>query len=382
MYDTALITYHSAYNFGSALQAYATQQILEQLGCHVEIINYRLKEQKDFYQRLYRTKYGLKAAVNDLTMLPVHKKRKERAEAFEEFFTTYFTLSSEVSEPRDVKELWSCYDTVISGSDQIWNKHSCELEHNSWNYMDPYLLKGYSGRKVSYASSVGNMSDDELQRIAPYIKEFNSVAMRENASAKKMKALLGMPATHVLDPTFLLSAAEWIKKLGLKQREEGEKYILFYSLSGFKPAIERIQAVSRMAQKSDCKVRMVTPFFYLPFLGKRFEWHHEYGPLEFINALLNARCIVTDSYHGTILSVNMRKNFYSLCIRGGSDFRKTDILEQLGLSDRIIYDVHKLPPRQNGPIDYTAAHNKLDKMREHSIEYLKNSLGGAVNAGT
>lgn len=35
-----LITYHSAYNFGSVLQAYATQEIITKLGHRVEIINY------------------------------------------------------------------------------------------------------------------------------------------------------------------------------------------------------------------------------------------------------------------------------------------------------------------------------------------------------
>ena len=37
----------------------------------------------------------------------------------------------------------------ISGSDQIWNKHSLEMEHNDIKFMYPYLLKGYSGKKSS-----------------------------------------------------------------------------------------------------------------------------------------------------------------------------------------------------------------------------------------
>lgn len=44
-----VLTYHSAYNFGSVLQAYATQQILKTLGFTPEMMNYRMAEQKYFY---------------------------------------------------------------------------------------------------------------------------------------------------------------------------------------------------------------------------------------------------------------------------------------------------------------------------------------------
>lgn len=38
-----VITYHSAYNFGSVLQAYATQKVVQELGYEVKIINYRMR---------------------------------------------------------------------------------------------------------------------------------------------------------------------------------------------------------------------------------------------------------------------------------------------------------------------------------------------------
>ena len=41
-----VITYHSAYNFGSVLQALATQEAIKRLGYEADIINYRMKRQK------------------------------------------------------------------------------------------------------------------------------------------------------------------------------------------------------------------------------------------------------------------------------------------------------------------------------------------------
>ena len=42
MNKVGIITYHSAYNYGSVLQAYATQVAVKKLGFDAEIINYRM----------------------------------------------------------------------------------------------------------------------------------------------------------------------------------------------------------------------------------------------------------------------------------------------------------------------------------------------------
>ena len=112
MTQYAIITYHSAYNFGSVLQAYATQQAVMNIVGNAEIINYRMNEQKRYYEKLYRRNYGSKAFIKDLLMLPVHDKRKKKAKAFEKFFKEKLILSKEVSEPEEVAELWGKYDTI------------------------------------------------------------------------------------------------------------------------------------------------------------------------------------------------------------------------------------------------------------------------------
>ena len=48
-----VITYHSAYNFGSVLQAYATQESIEKIGYSVEIVNYRMKSQNKYYSMIH-----------------------------------------------------------------------------------------------------------------------------------------------------------------------------------------------------------------------------------------------------------------------------------------------------------------------------------------
>lgn len=47
-----LITYHAAYNYGSVLQAYATQSTITDMGHDVTVIDYRPLEGERYYERL------------------------------------------------------------------------------------------------------------------------------------------------------------------------------------------------------------------------------------------------------------------------------------------------------------------------------------------
>lgn len=373
MSKIGILTYHSAYNYGSALQAFATQEAVGRFSEHPEIINYRMRSQKEIYT-LYRTAFGPKNLMKDLLQLPIHQQRKQRAARFESFFSTYLTLSEECETPDQVYALWDRYDTIVSGSDQIWNKHSLELESCGWEYMYPYLLKDYPGRKVSYASSISNMTDEELQQIKGYVDRFDAVSVREISSTARMRALLDVPVVNVLDPTFLLTKDEWVEKLGLKT-ETDEHYILYYSLGGINYIKRDRPTLHALAEKYHCKVKVIMPFANVQ-KDSVITPCPDYGPIEFLTAICNAELVVTDSFHGTILSVNFGKELYSLCKKGGSTFRKTDILGALGIVERAVFDPENLLGKQFSPIDYTAVADKLNAMREDSLRYLKTALTG------
>ncbi len=372
MEKIGIITFHAAYNYGSVLQAYATQEAICGLGYDAEIVNYRLAEQKKVYAKL-RFGYGLPRLLKDLMLLPIYGKRSEKYEKFETFFKERLHLTEEVETPEEVCRLWERYAAVVSGSDQIWNKHSLELETNDWRFMEPYLLCGFNGRKVSYASSTANMTDGELERIKPQLEGFMHIAMREPSSAVKMAELLKREIASVLDPTFLLCKEEWIAKLGVQKRT-GD-YIFFYSLGGPKAFGRVKEKLSALSKKHGCKILVVTPFCRVS-RSACFEPFPECGPTEFLGAIDGAKMVVTDSYHGTILSVNFGKDVYSLCKAGGSEFRKTDVLRMLGLEERIITDPAALIEKTFADIDYENVYAKLNQRREQSRQYLSDALGG------
>lgn len=372
MKKIGLITYHSAYNYGSVLQAYATQQVLKKIGYSAEIINYRLDEQKYFYQRLLRLKYGPKTALKDLLLIPVDGKRLKRAHRFESFIRERLVTTQEVTEPEQVAALWGQYDAIISGSDQIWSKNSHELRANRWENMNPYLLKGFPGRKISYASSIGNMTDEQLQRILPSLKEFDAISFREESTAERMERMLGRKPETVIDPTLLLDRQDWIDQFDL--REDGDKYILLYSLRNPQTLHKLLRLTVKLAEQRECKVRVIAPFAWLPVVNRRIKFYPEYGPVDFLNALYGAEAVVTDSYHGTVLSVNLGKEFLTIGGNAGTKYRMKDTLRLLGLEARIRDAFEESAIEIDESIDYKAVDDRLEALRKKGTAYLGSAL--------
>lgn len=369
-----LITYHSAYNFGSVLQAYATQEAIKSIAGNCEIINYRSKEQRRVYSIFTwnKEKFYLKSIVRNLLCIMDYGSQRKRALKYEDTMRKLLTLTEECITPDDVYAIWNRYDVVVSGSDQIWNKHSNELEHVGWEYMNPYLLHGYTKKKISYASSVTNMSDVEIQRILPDLNSFDRISVREFSSYKKIEPLVSTSICNVLDPTFLLSSDEWVRKLELK-RCDGEPYILFYVLCRRKEMNNLMKTVRKIGENKQIKIKMIAPLNNIKSV-QGIEVLKEVEPIEFMELIYNAKSVITDSYHGTILSVNLQKDIYSVCKGFPSDFRKSDILERIGLQNRVIRNIEQLLQEDFQAIDYKHVNAIVDVLRKESKEYLISAI--------
>lgn len=378
MEKIGIITYHSAYNYGSVFQAYATQEALRSMGCSdVEIVNYRPASQLRAYA-MYRTSYGVKRFVGDLSQLPLHYKRVLRRKRFEDFIQTYMNLGRVLTEPDEVVTYCRKFNIMVSGSDQIWNKHSLELEGEPWLTMYPYLLEGFDGRKVSYASSIGNMNDKELVKISKQIRLFDEISFREESSSKRVGELLGRSLTTVLDPTLLLTCDQYNGLIDSRvQAPNSNGYILVYCLAGHKLVQNLLLKTREVARLTNRQVIAISPFFSQPFNLGRIHFYPCAGPLEFLAAIDNADAVITNSFHGTAFSIIYNKRFLSITGDGPTDFRKTELLNRLGLLtacctiNEISIERLNMAPCPN---DWKA---ELNIKRTESIEYLHHAIFGS-----
>ena len=120
----ALLSFHNAYNYGAALQAYGLQCAVQSLGVDCEYINY----QNDFRRHAYDMKYQFTSAVKNKNVFGAAKSlvgmpiMSARAKGFEGFYSKYLKTSKELyccSE--EAKRANRDYDKFIVGSDQVWN---------------------------------------------------------------------------------------------------------------------------------------------------------------------------------------------------------------------------------------------------------------------
>ena len=372
MKNVGLITYHSAYNYGSALQAYATQHKIEELGCKVEIVNYRMPSQRDFYT-LYRKKAGRKIFVLDNLMRPFEKKRKLREDRFEKFFSKYMNLTKEFNYPEDLNCLKNMYDVVVSGSDQIWNVHSCEIEYASNDFILPYFLTwAGDSRRVSYATSISRMTKDEMKPYIAYMQKYENISVREKSAKDLISNLLNREVNEVLDPTLLLRADEWYS-LFLDEKTEHNNYILVYSLKGPKAIACFLKELKKCHLAKEKKIIVLSPFAAV--FDRSVIYVPEAGPLEFLNLIKNASGVITDSYHGTLFSINFHIPFFCMGVgKTKGDTRRNEILSKLGLQGCLFDEIYELRSKNFYLIDWDEVDLKLDSLRNISVQYLKESL--------
>lgn len=367
-----LVTYHSSYNFGSVLQAYATQSILQSLGHEVEIINYRMPSQKNFYS-LFPVGISKRTYLKNVISIPTLNKRINRKNKYEKTFSKIFNLTEVFEDPQDANKYRVRYDVYVSGSDQIWNRYSNELFNVDWlKYMSPYLLDFTEKKRISFASSIASMKDEDLVLIKDALNKFEHISSREGISTVRLEKLLGRKIETVLDPTLLLNKDDWISFIkDWKNVYTNEKYILYYVLKGAIGINKDLIFLNNIAKDHGMKLITISPLS--PIIpDKNIINAADAAVYDFIGLINGAECVVTDSYHGTLFSVNLQKKFFSLQIEKDLNMRVEQMAEKIGFKNRVIYSLNDI--NIYSEIDYKPINNNIDIYKKESIQYLKNSI--------
>lgn len=368
-----LITYHSAYNFGSVLQSYATIKILERIGFKVEVIDYRTYSQTFWYTKDFSFKKNYKENILNYGFFINRRKRKKRAQKFEEFISSFFNLTeTRFSCYEEIKNYDFNYDILVAGSDQIWNLKCGEFRFEPKEAIYPYFLKfGNPKRKIAYASSFGSTNLNEIKNYKNYLLEFDYLSTREPITKELIEKVIEHKIDLVCDPTWLLSKNEWLALPGIYKPKTDKKYILIYTL-GWRRKIwdSWISKIKILASKLDLEIYCVSPLFYNH--SKSVTMLQDAGPIDFLSYLSNASLVITTTFHGTIFSMNFEIPFYSCNVSPGS--RQAQMLSLCNLEDRIINNPSDLLKIENINCEFTESSKTISDFRNRSIDYLKKSL--------
>ena len=329
----SLITLQYINNYGSVLQTYASQMYLEGKGCSVEIVNYtrencRLDNLKRSMKAYYRQKgrFFKLPFVSDLLVARWKKLHIKRNEVFEKFRDGRILLSREYQSVDDLMNDPPIASYYCVGSDQVWN-----YLYND-GVLPEYFLR-YAPRgavKFSLSSSLGI---DKLENaesgtlIRKYLDDFSLVTVRES-TGKRILCEIGIRNCHqILDPTLLIPKDLWVSTLDLKSIRDYD-YVLVYQLN---PCKEMDVFAEQIAQKKGCKLIVISNNIRLSIPGAEIIDNPTVE--QFLELILYAKCVVTDSFHGTAFSLNFNREFFSWLPNQYST-RLMSILEVLDLKDR------------------------------------------------
>lgn len=369
-----IMTMHRKFNFGSALQTYALQRTILKLGYDCDVIDY-------LYPNSYHIGKNIPQPVEVSRLAKVKDQigryltsQKERECAFSEFMSGYIKLSKE-QYPTIESLLQSPpqYDIYVSGSDQVWN--------TKYLHEDPTFLLKFApqdAKRISYAASFGNSSLDQ-RHAALYrdnLQKFSSISVRESSGVQIVADLIDRQSQVVLDPTFLLSADDWMP-LAIKPELEGP-YILCYFLHyTFNPQPYADMVARQISKATGYKLVFILPDAYKgKMLDPRVHTVFRAGPREFLGWFANAEIVLTTSFHGTAFSINFEKRFLSIVDDAPTlDCRQKSLLEELDMRDQILPMSAPLPDLSRLQPGYAESNKLLETARRKSFEYLCDSLG-------
>lgn len=367
------MTFHASCNCGSMLQAFALQEaIVDRYDAEYEIIDYSNYEQRSFYSVFDGTPRRSALRNNLLTLCKgVIPFVKTRNQDYEKFKRSFLRLSPESYKSRsELKAISGKYDMYIAGGDQVWNVYCRDTDDS---YFLDFVEKGK--KKIAYSPSLGgrdiNSYSTDLDRHRRLLLEFDGLSVREGNGREWLRELTGKSVPIMADPTVLLTADTWCRKLPLE--EIGGRYIFYYSYSYHdKKDNEIIAALSRQL---GIPVLVNNGKHWKMYDLKRFgmRLYPESSPIGFLSLMKNAELVVTQSYHGTLLASIFEKPFISINNQVGTDSkddRAVFLLRQLGLEDRYIPLDGVLADDGYSSIDYCAVGERLAELREGAYEYL------------
>ena len=383
MAKVAVLTMQRSPNYGAVLQAYALQKAIVKLGAECEILDL-LRPVHPGYKYTNRNTplppYSAKTENNDSLALrervkatlirPIEllvKSLKNRY--FRNFERTHLRFSEQSFYSSD--ELYEAeldYNYFVTGSDQVWNP---TYPYSPEPYFLTFVAKGIP--RIAYAPSFGVSEIDKAVQplYKRWLNDINHLSVRESQGAKIIFELTGRDAQVVLDPTFLLSKKEW-QEFAIEPNTK-YPYIFCYSLGD----VPGLMKICHHAQQK-------TGFPIYKIGNTKDLWNRKVkaivnaGPQEFVGYIMNAAMVITNSFHGTALSINMQRPFYTVPspVIGvtSRNSRLESILGVFSLKNRLYRPEDELPSSRDFDVEYDKIKTKLELERSNSLSYLKHAI--------
>lgn len=344
-------------NYGGILQNYALQKAVASLGHEPLTLN--------------------------LPLPPTHKRQKNRTPqeaaeyerrttAIQSFVERNIVRTASLTWPFSFDQISDLQlDGYIVGSDQVWQPSFAKRDFLNAMFLG-FLPKESYVVRLAYAASFGparwTFGRKLLFRfgLARYARRFDGLSVREDAGADFCRKYMGIKTPVVLDPVMLLTAEDYCRELEVPESPSG--HLMTYVLDPTPAKSATIDAIRR-------RLGLTQEVVFSSYDHCQGEMP---SPVDWLAGFRNASFVVTDSFHGTVLSILFGKPFavFANAARGLERFHT--LLRPLGLEKRLLSLQGESYPALSddffNEIDYGRVNGLLEARRQESMEFLRRHL--------
>lgn len=355
-----ILTHYTVVNQGAVLQMYALSRWLQEHDHDVKILTYNKNFDFDsvekaryslsvknypFYFREYVLKKGIGLSWFNVKKQMLYKKFNKEMFCYENYAQDHT-------------------DVTVVGSDEVFSLAvGCNM-----------MMYGHgvnTNKLVAYAPSFGQTDMSRIEKchckelIRSGLLKFENVSVRDENSANLVESLIGMRPEIVCDPVLLYDFTNTHKRI----KKIKKPYLLLYSYDRWMTDKNEIEAIRTYAQIKKLKIASVGTYH------KWCDYNIVCDPLEWLEYFRGAEEVITDTFHGAVLSIiTNRKTAYF--VRNLNSNKLNNLLAYFGLEERIMKDISKdeIEKIQRKDIDRDLLNAKLKEYRKSSEKFLLDSL--------
>lgn len=381
----ALVTCYFQPNYGSQLQALATQMAFDKMGIDNETImidgllpEINKAKYRYFLSRIFNLD-TIKDKMATVRKFIAKKRNKEyaknlsvRIDKFSEFANTKFHLSKQYNSKSELTDAAHDYKAFVVGSDQLWLPSNIAADYYTLTFVPDDVCK----MALSTSFGISQLPKKQAEAAKMFLPRINHLSIRETSGQKLIKDLTGLDVPVVCDPTLLFDSNDWDAVVPKGNFAEG-KYIFCYFL-GNNPE-QRVWAKA-FANKYDCRIIQMQHCdeYIKSDEGFADETPYNVGPFEFIQLIRNAEFVMTDSFHCTVFSMLYRKNFFSFRRYNNDGIVSTNgrlysLLKIADLENRMLNGDESIDICNT--IDtFDDVHKRIAELRKFTWDWLKNAV--------
>ena len=255
-------------------------------------------------------------------------------------------------------------DTVIIGSDEVF---SIDVGCNKMMYG-----YGFDAPAIAYAPAFGRTTEELLKKYNCYdlvrqgLSNMYDLSARDTHTQDMIFNMTGRRVPLVCDPVLLYDGHNFIVQIEPIKKE----YLLVYSYDRNMIKKDEILSIKCYAKRHG--VLTVSLGTYHKWCDKNIVCNAK----EWYSYFRDAKCVVTDTFHGSIVAIKNHCNVAVYIRESINAFKLKSLLKETGLQKRKLkkITVEDLEHVLSQKIDYNSVDVRIDKMIEFSKQYLQEAL--------